>query len=456
MAKHITLEGLQAVLQLVKQDVQAVDAKVDGIQVPSVEGLATEDFVNQKIATVLGAGDLAEDLDSLKEVIDVLTKDGADIVALQEAINKKVDAEDGKGLISLDEITRLAGVKNYDDTDVKNRLTALEGIDHSKYLTEHQDITGLATKEEVQAKADATALDGKVDKAEGKSLIADTEIARLAEVKNYDDTEVKALIEAKADKEHTHDASAVVFADKTTLQAKLDDGSLKGAQGDPGEKGDAFTYADFTTEQLAALKGEQGAEGVGIDTVTIEYVDNVPHVKVKYDDVDATVQDAGALDLTQIKEYTELKALVNKIQSQVNSTNPWGDCVWVDAEYAQPTIGSFIPSPKLRAENDADEMALADRLEAGAYELYVVATTDMKDYDRRYDCMIPMDGLREGQGGQVVQKRSDDAAWTRLLGQCPAWVKNNVNWAFNDTKNKEVELNCSPDTTCIFVLVRRF
>ena len=207
---------------------------------------------------------------------------------------------------------------------------------------------------------------------------------------------------------------------------------------------------------MQTLKGEQGVEGVGIDTVTIEYVNNVPHVKVKYDDVDATVQDAGALDLTQIKEYTELKALVNKIQTQVNSTNPWGDCVWVDAEYAQPTIGSFIPSPKLRAENDADEMALADRLEAGAYELYVVATTDMKDYDRRYDCMIPMDGLREGQNGQVVQKRGDDAAWTRLLGQCPAWVKNNVNWAFNDTKNKEVELNCSPDTTCIFVLVRRF
>lgn len=429
MAKHITLEGLQAVLQLVKQDVQAVDAKIDGIQVPSIEGLATETFVNEKIAAVLGADNLAENLDSLKEVIDVLTKDGADILALQKAIDKKVDAEDGKGLISLDEITRLANVKNYDDTDVKNRLTALEGIDHTKYLTEHQDITGLATKEEVQAKADASALDNKVDKAEGKSLIADTEIARLAEVKNYDDTEVKASIETKADKEHTHDATAVVFTDKTTLQAKLDDGSLK---------------------------GPQGVEGVGIDTVTIEYVNNVPHVKVKYDDVDATVQDAGALDLTQIKEYTELKALVNKIQSQVNSTNPWGDCVWVDAEYAQPTIGSFIPSPKLRAENDADEMALADRLEAGAYELYVVATTDMKDYDRRYDCMIPMDGLREGQNGQVVQKRGDDAAWTRLLGQCPAWVKNNVNWAFNDTKNKEVELNCSPDTTCIFVLVRRF
>lgn len=40
MAKHITLEGLQAVLQLVKQDVQAVDAKIDGIQVPSIEVLS--------------------------------------------------------------------------------------------------------------------------------------------------------------------------------------------------------------------------------------------------------------------------------------------------------------------------------------------------------------------------------------------------------------------------------
>lgn len=34
-----------------------------------------------------------------------------------------------------------------------------------------------------------------------------------------------------------------------------------GPKGDPGEKGDAFTYSDFTTEQLAALKGEKGDTG---------------------------------------------------------------------------------------------------------------------------------------------------------------------------------------------------
>ena len=34
-----------------------------------------------------------------------------------------------------------------------------------------------------------------------------------------------------------------------------------GPKGDPGEKGDAFTYSDFTAEQLAALKGEKGDTG---------------------------------------------------------------------------------------------------------------------------------------------------------------------------------------------------
>lgn len=48
------------------------------------------------------------------------------------------------------------------------------------------------------------ALDKKVDKVDGKSLIDDTEIARLAKVDNYDDTEVRGLIDGKADAGHVH------------------------------------------------------------------------------------------------------------------------------------------------------------------------------------------------------------------------------------------------------------
>lgn len=44
------------------------------------------------------------------------------------------------------------------------------------------------------------ALDSKVDKVEGKSLISDSEISRLAAVTNYDDTEIKAdIAQAEAD-----------------------------------------------------------------------------------------------------------------------------------------------------------------------------------------------------------------------------------------------------------------
>ena len=59
-------------------------------------------------------------------------------------------------------------------------------------------------------------------------------------------------------------ASQITFNDGQTFQAKLDAGTLKGDKGDRGEqglKGDAFTYADFTPEQLLALKGEKGDKG---------------------------------------------------------------------------------------------------------------------------------------------------------------------------------------------------
>ena len=513
MAKHITYEGLQAVLQLIKQDVKTVDDKIEAIQIPSIEGLATETFVNEKVAAILGADDLAEDLNSLKEVIDLLKQDGADILALQTAINKKVDKEDGKGLISLAEIERLAGVHNYDDSALVQRVETLEAIDHGQYLTEHQDISGKVDK--VQGKSlvddaeiarlaqvhnyDDTALagrvgvleaidhnaflkaadiEGKVDKEEGKSLIADTEIARLAAVDNYDDAEVRGLIAGKADANHEHEPAEIKFADGQSLQDKVDNGTFKGDKGDQGEKGDAFTYADFTPEQLAALKGEKGdkgdageqgpqgiqgeqgpqgaagpagADGVGIETVKIEYVEGVPHVKVAYDDVEATVQDAGPLDLNQITEYVKLKALVAKLQSQLNSTCPFGDCVWMEAEYYQPAKGAYLPSPKVQAEREANEAAFTERQLAGAYELYCVGKTDDDPWVRYYDTKIPNGEMGEGQeayGSELVKV---------FNGSLPGWLKDGTaNWVFSETPGKEIELSRVTTTICVFVLVRRF
>ena len=83
----------------------------------------------------------------------------------------------------------------YDDSVIKEDLSkkanvsdipSLDGyvtedtLNSKGYLTSHQDISG------------------KVDKVKGKSLIADTEIDRLKNVKNYDDTDIKTELTKKA------------------------------------------------------------------------------------------------------------------------------------------------------------------------------------------------------------------------------------------------------------------
>lgn len=52
-----------------------------------------------------------------------------------------------------------------------------------------------------------------------------------------------------------------IFIYDAILDDWVNNGPLQGAQGQKGDKGDPFTYADFTPEQLAALKGEKGDKG---------------------------------------------------------------------------------------------------------------------------------------------------------------------------------------------------
>jgi hypothetical protein len=46
----------------------------------------------------------------------------------------------------------------------------------------------------------------------------------------------------------------------------------KGDPGEQGEKGDPFIYEDFTPEQLADLKGEQGDPGPNLQVATVSEV----------------------------------------------------------------------------------------------------------------------------------------------------------------------------------------
>lgn len=112
--------------------------------------------------------------------------------------NTLVDAE-GYTLNSLDN-SGTVKIINFNTAKINAILTKADTL----------DTTNLAT---------TTQLDTKVDKVDGYSLVADTEIARLSNVNNYDDTAIRNTLNTKANKTdlHSHTNKSVldgITADK--------------------------------------------------------------------------------------------------------------------------------------------------------------------------------------------------------------------------------------------------
>lgn len=154
----------------VEEDIAEITDGTNGIL---AQAKTYADGKDDAIAAAKKAGDDAQaDIDAYIESNNTAlagVKATADAAAVktevESALAGKVDKVEGKSLIADSEITRLASVTNYDDTQVKA---------------------------DIAKKADAatmtTELGNKVDKVTGYSLVSDDEIARLAEVDNYDDT----------------------------------------------------------------------------------------------------------------------------------------------------------------------------------------------------------------------------------------------------------------------------
>ena len=93
-------------------------------------------------------------------------------------ISGKVDKVTGKGLSTNDYTTaeknKLAGLSNYDDTQIIEALDGKADVNHthSQYLTQHQDISGKADINHTHSQYLTTHQDisGKVDKVTGKGL----------------------------------------------------------------------------------------------------------------------------------------------------------------------------------------------------------------------------------------------------------------------------------------------
>ena len=167
---------------------QSLDGYALKTEIPDISNLATKDEVAFKIDVytktevdekISSGGSFDSSLYYDKTSVDTLLDNKANISDIPTNTSQLVN---DSGFIT-----------NIPDEYITNSELEAKG-----YLTEHQDISNLATKAELATKADTSSLNGKVDKVEGKSLISDSEIARLATLTNYDDTEVKNLIATKA------------------------------------------------------------------------------------------------------------------------------------------------------------------------------------------------------------------------------------------------------------------
>ena len=269
MTKLIDVNGLRAVVQKINADTKdirtllagkadaahehvATDIKFDdgknlveklveiqtGGQV-DLSGYATETYVQQQLEALVGGA--PEALDTLKELSAALG-DNADFAStMTQQLAGKVDKAEGQRLITDEEAAKLAGLQNYDDAALAGRVTALEGINHDDF-------------------AKAADLAGKVDKEEGKVLIAQTELDRLAGLVNYDDTDLVRRIGILEAIDHEAFLKAEDIADKAdaadlqALAVKVGDPAVEAAEGvEAKEATGLYKYVD---DKVATVKYE--------------------------------------------------------------------------------------------------------------------------------------------------------------------------------------------------------
>ena len=166
----------------------------------TVEAISTKVTTNSTNITNL-TNKVNEDSERISTLNTEIAGKQAKLIAGQ---NIQLSAPDESGNVTIS----ASGEVSVDWSEITGKPTnfsdwnATEG---EQVIANKPDLSQYATnvelnhvKSELANKADTSSLNGKVDKVEGKSLVDDSEIARLATLTNYDDTEVKNLIATKA------------------------------------------------------------------------------------------------------------------------------------------------------------------------------------------------------------------------------------------------------------------
>jgi len=320
----------------------------------------TADKVSAWDAAEQNAKDYADDLDEAmnarvealeavdhehanKALLDTYTQTEAD---LADAVAKKhahtfVESELNK--IVAGDVAKWNGVVadhliSADKTAIEDSIgdvnTALENYKTSN----NEALAGVkATADAAAVKTEVeTALAGKVDKVEGKSLIADSEIARLATLANYDDTQVKADIAKKADAEAMttelgkkvdkvdgKDLIATSEIERLVTLHNYDDTQVKA---DIAKKADSETMTTELGKKVDKVTGYSLVSDAEI--ARLADVDNYDDAEVRgliSDNADAIAEIAGdylkAADIANFETKENVKKVADDLAAYVESND---------------------------------------------------------------------------------------------------------------------------------------
>ena len=265
MAKLVDVNGLKAVVQKINADTKDIRTllagKADGVHEHTAanvkfedgknlveklaeiqaRGYATEEYVQQQLNALIDGA--PEALNTLKELAAALGDDANFASTMVQELAKKVDKVEGQRLITDEEAAKLAGLQNYDDAALAGRVAALEGINHNDF-------------------AKAADLAGKVDKEEGKVLIAQTELDRLAGLHNYDDADLVRRIGVLEGIDHsqflTEHQDISGLATKEEVQAVDAKIGVQAVEGEaPVEATGLYKYVDDKVAAVVEVATEQ-------------------------------------------------------------------------------------------------------------------------------------------------------------------------------------------------------
>ena len=140
------------------------------------------------------------------------------------------------------------------DYVLQAQLGGEEAIDLSGYakVDHNHDDTYLKYDDAVEA------LENKIDKEEGKSLVSDEEIAKLATLENYDDTEIRLMLTDKAAASHDHDEQYAAKSFEHTHENKsvLDDITLVRMNTWDAKSDFSGSYNDLTNKpKIPSIEG---------------------------------------------------------------------------------------------------------------------------------------------------------------------------------------------------------